>query len=131
MDGNQRREFIVNLDREKVECCRKKLQQRFTETFGISDFQEKKIKLKTNKQTKKKDIKYIHHLLWMKNNNSMVGSHFSPQLYVTFWALSMFDLYVPSERYEQELNKLKQQQAQLDDNKDMVSFIIKPKILKS
>lgn len=41
MYGNQRREFIVNLDREKVECCRKKLQQRFTETFGISDFQEK------------------------------------------------------------------------------------------
>lgn len=32
----------------------------------------------------------------------------------------MFDLYVPSERYEQELSKLKQQQAQLDDNKDMV-----------
>ena len=44
---------------------------------------------------------------------------------MTFWALSMFDLYVPSERYEQELNKLKQQQAQLDDNKDMVSSIIK------
>ena len=39
---------------------------------------------------------------------------------MTFWALSMFDLYVPSERYEQELSKLKQQQAQLDDNKDMV-----------
>lgn len=32
----------------------------------------------------------------------------------------MFDLYVPSERYEQELNKLKQQLAQLEDNKDMV-----------
>ena len=91
----------------------------------------KKKNLTENKQTKKKDIKYIHHLLWMKNNNSMVGSHFSPQLYVTFWALSMFDLYVPSERYEQELNKLKQQQAQLDDNKDMVSFIIKQKVLKS
>ncbi|XP_058948707.2 THO complex subunit 2 [Pocillopora verrucosa] len=48
-----------------------------------------------------------------------VWNSISPQLYVTFWALSMFDLYVPSERYEQELNKLKQQQAQLDDNKDM------------
>ena len=44
----------------------------------------------------------------------------SPQLYVTFWALSMFDLYVPTERYEQELNKLKLQLAQLEDNKDMV-----------
>ena len=50
----------------------------------------------------------------------MVLVVFSPQLYVTFWALSMFDLYVPTERYEQELSKLKQQQAQLDDNKDMV-----------
>ena len=50
----------------------------------------------------------------------MIDCYFSPQLYVTFWALSMFDLYVPSERYEQELSKLKQQQAQLDDNKDMV-----------
>ena len=36
----------------------------------------------------------------------------------------MFDLYVPSERYEQELNKLKQQQAQLDDNKDMVCLAL-------
>lgn len=32
----------------------------------------------------------------------------------------MFDLYVPTDRYEQELSKLKQQQAQLDENKDMV-----------
>lgn len=109
-----------------VKSCNKDL----LKLLGYQIF-KKKIKLKTNKQTKKKDIKYIHHLLWMKNNNSMVDSHFSPQLYVTFWALSMFDLYVPSERYEQELNKLKQQQAQLDDNKDMVSFIIKPKVLKS
>ena len=90
-----------------VKSCNKDL----LKLLGYQIF-KKKIKLKTNKQR-------------------MVGSHFSPQLYVTFWALSMFDLYVPSERYEQELNKLKQQQAQLDDNKDMVSFIIKPKVLKS
>ncbi|KAK2556060.1 THO complex subunit 2 [Acropora cervicornis] len=48
-----------------------------------------------------------------------VWNSISPQLYVTFWALSMFDLYVPTERYEQELNKLKLQVAQLEDNKDM------------
>ncbi|XP_068717940.1 THO complex subunit 2-like [Montipora capricornis] len=48
-----------------------------------------------------------------------VWNSISPQLYVTFWALSMFDLYVPSERYEQELNKLRQQLTQLEDNKDM------------
>ena len=50
-------------------------------------------------------------------------SIFSPQLYVTFWALSMYDLYVPLERYEQELTKLKQQLTQLDDNKDMVYYV--------
>lgn len=44
-------------------------------------------------------------------------------MYVTFWALSMYDLYVPLERYDQELTKLKQQLAQLDDNKDMVCYV--------
>ena len=34
----------------------------------------------------------------------------------------MYDLYVPLERYEQELTKLKQQLTQLDDNKDMVCY---------
>ncbi|CAH3196125.1 unnamed protein product, partial [Porites evermanni] len=48
-----------------------------------------------------------------------IWNSISPQLYVTFWALSMYDLYVPLERYEQELTKLKQQLTQLDDNKDM------------
>ncbi|CAH3126788.1 unnamed protein product [Porites lobata] len=48
-----------------------------------------------------------------------IWNSISPQLYVTFWALSMYDLYVPLERYDQELTKLKQQLAQLDDNKDM------------
>lgn len=42
---------------------------------------------------------------------------------MTFWALSMYDLYVPLERYDQELTKLKQQLAQLDDNKDMVCYV--------
>ena len=50
-----------------------------------------------------------------------VAFSLSPQLYVTFWALCMFDLHVPTERYEQELSKLKQQQNELDDNKEMVS----------
>lgn len=48
-----------------------------------------------------------------------IWNSISPQLYVTFWALSMYDLYVPLERYEQELTKVKQQLTQLDDNKDM------------
>ena len=48
---------------------------------------------------------------------------FSPQLYVTFWSLAMYDLNVPLERYEVEMNKLKLTQSQLDDNKEIVSYL--------
>ncbi|XP_064481885.1 THO complex subunit 2-like isoform X2 [Ornithodoros turicata] len=44
----------------------------------------------------------------------------SPQFYVTFWSLSMYDLHVPSSSYDREIKKLKQQVAQIEDNKDMV-----------
>ncbi|XP_023214735.1 THO complex subunit 2-like [Centruroides sculpturatus] len=44
----------------------------------------------------------------------------SAQFYVTFWSLSMYDLHVPSTSYEREINKLKIQIAQVEDNKDMV-----------
>lgn len=61
-------------------------------------------------------------MLSVEIHTFVVLSVFSPQLYVTFWALSMYDLYVPLERYEHELTKLKQQLTQLDDNKDMVCY---------
>ncbi|XP_070553830.1 THO complex subunit 2-like isoform X2 [Ptychodera flava] len=43
----------------------------------------------------------------------------SPQFYVTFWALSMYDLYVPSNSYEKEITKIKGQLATLEDNRDV------------
>ncbi|XP_030637187.1 THO complex subunit 2 [Chanos chanos] len=42
-----------------------------------------------------------------------------PQFYVTFWSLSMYDLAVPHDAYEREVNKLKSQVKALEDNTDM------------
>ncbi|XP_012259618.2 THO complex subunit 2 [Athalia rosae] len=48
-----------------------------------------------------------------------VWEDISPQFLVTFWSLSMFDLYVPVESYQREINKLKQLATQAADSKDM------------
>lgn len=45
----------------------------------------------------------------------------SPLLYVTFWSLSMYDLYTPNERYKDEVEKLKVAMNAVDDNKEIVS----------
>jgi THO complex subunit 2 len=42
-----------------------------------------------------------------------VWEDISPQFLVTFWSLSMFDLQTPSESYQREINKLKQQISSL------------------
>lgn len=52
-----------------------------------------------------------------------VWEDISPQFLVTFWSLSMYDLYVPVESYQREINKLKQLAAQTVDSKDMVRDI--------
>jgi len=52
-----------------------------------------------------------------------VWEDISPQFLVTFWSLSMYDLYVPVESYQREVNKLKQLAAQTVDSKDMVRDI--------
>uniref|UniRef100_T1IQC9 THO complex subunit 2 n=1 Tax=Strigamia maritima TaxID=126957 RepID=T1IQC9_STRMM len=49
-----------------------------------------------------------------------VWEDISPQFYMTFWSLTMYDLHVPAASYEREINKLKTQIAYIDDNKDMV-----------
>lgn len=49
-----------------------------------------------------------------------VWEDISPQFLVTFWSLSMYDLYVPVESYQREINKLKQLAIQAADSKDMV-----------
>ncbi|UYV64100.1 THOC2 [Cordylochernes scorpioides] len=48
-----------------------------------------------------------------------VWDDLSPQFYMTFWCLSMYDLHVPSASYEKEINKLKQLIMQVDENKDL------------
>lgn len=53
-----------------------------------------------------------------------VWEDISPQFLVTFWSLSMYDLYVPVESYQREINKLKQLAAQSADSKDMVCYCI-------
>ncbi|XP_014219414.1 THO complex subunit 2 isoform X2 [Copidosoma floridanum] len=45
----------------------------------------------------------------------------SPQFLVTFWSLSMYDLYVPVDSYQREINKLKQLALQAADSKDMTA----------
>lgn len=48
-----------------------------------------------------------------------VWEDISPQFLVTFWSLSMYDLYVPADSYQREVNKLKTMSAQVTDSKEM------------
>ncbi|KAH3839564.1 hypothetical protein DPMN_112996, partial [Dreissena polymorpha] len=43
----------------------------------------------------------------------------SPTFYVTFWALSMYDIHVPNAAYEKQISHLQAQALSVDDNKDM------------
>ncbi|XP_054160183.1 THO complex subunit 2-like [Oppia nitens] len=43
----------------------------------------------------------------------------SPRFFVTFWTLTMYDLQVPTQSYERELKKFKDQITAADDNKDL------------
>lgn len=51
-----------------------------------------------------------------------VWEDISPQFLVTFWSLTMYDLQVPVEIYQKEINKIKQSSLQALDSKDLVSF---------
>lgn len=56
-------------------------------------------------------------------HSSKVWEDISPQFLVTFWSLTMFDLYVPTDSYQREINKLKNLSQQALDSKDMVCNI--------
>lgn len=43
-----------------------------------------------------------------------------PQFYATFWSLTMYDLAVPHAAYEREVNKLKAQIREIEENVEMV-----------
>lgn len=51
-----------------------------------------------------------------------VWEDISPQFLVTFWSLTMYDLYIPLESYQREINKIKQLSLAAMDSKDSVSF---------
>lgn len=45
---------------------------------------------------------------------------FSCKFYIAFWSLSLYDLYVPRARYEEEIVKAKDAMQVLEDNQDVV-----------
>lgn len=49
-----------------------------------------------------------------------VWEDISHRLYSTFWSLSLYDLYVPTGRYEDEINHAKQASRDVESNSDMV-----------
>lgn len=49
-----------------------------------------------------------------------VWEDISPQFLVTFWSLTMYDLYVPLDSYQREVNKLRQSSLQAMDSKELV-----------
>ena len=52
-----------------------------------------------------------------------VWEDMSPKLYTTFWVLSLYDLYVPTARYEDEVRKAREAIKDVDDKSDMVSLL--------
>ncbi|KDR14733.1 THO complex subunit 2 [Zootermopsis nevadensis] len=50
-----------------------------------------------------------------------VWEDISPQFLVTFWSLTMYDLFVPNDCYQREINKIKQLSLQVMDSKDMAA----------
>lgn len=52
---------------------------------------------------------------------SRIWNNLSPLLYVTFWSLSMYDVYTPEERYDEETRKIKISIDEIDDNKEITS----------
>ncbi|KAM3354865.1 hypothetical protein ACQJBY_025548 [Aegilops geniculata] len=48
----------------------------------------------------------------------------SPELYATFWGLTLYDLNFPKDRYDAEIKKLHENLKQLEDNSDNSSVAI-------
>ncbi|KAK7500593.1 hypothetical protein BaRGS_00008168 [Batillaria attramentaria] len=48
-----------------------------------------------------------------------IWEDFTPRFYWTFWSLSMYDLKVPTNAYEKQIQQLRAQITQAEDNKDM------------
>ncbi|GFR79737.1 THO complex subunit 2-like [Elysia marginata] len=51
--------------------------------------------------------------------SSKIWDDLTPQFYITFWSLSMYDLYVPTAAYEKQVQLQQSQIDALEDNRDM------------
>lgn len=49
-----------------------------------------------------------------------VWEDISHRLYATFWSLSLYDLYIPVARYEEEVNRAKQASRDVENSNDLV-----------
>ncbi|TVU36042.1 hypothetical protein EJB05_17953 [Eragrostis curvula] len=61
----------------------------------------------------------VRSILPTKSWNSL-----SPDLYATFWGLTLYDLHFPKDRYDTEIRKLHDNLKQLEDNSDNSSIAI-------
>ncbi|XP_033875771.2 THO complex subunit 2-like isoform X3 [Acipenser ruthenus] len=93
----------------------------------LSKYDELKKTEKGNRQQQKVH-KYIAacDLVMAPVHDSVVSLHppkvwddISPQFYATFWSLTMYDLAVPHNAYNREVNKLKVQMKAIDENPEM------------
>ena len=48
----------------------------------------------------------------------------SRRLYVVFWSLSLYDLHVPKDRYNEEIGKAKEAIQTLENNQEMVHNLL-------
>ena len=52
------------------------------------------------------------------------------RLFTAFWSLSLYDLYVPAKRYEDEISRARQAIKDLDSDQDMVRERDRIKVVK-
>ena len=62
----------------------------------------------------------IHHMLTSFISLDCLSCSASCKFYIAFWSLSLYDLYVPRARYEEEIVKAKDAMQALEDNQDVV-----------
>ncbi|XP_029463722.1 THO complex subunit 2 [Rhinatrema bivittatum] len=93
-----------------------------------SKYDELKKAEKGSKQQQHKVHKYITscEMVMAPVHEAVISLHppkvwddISPQFYATFWSLTMYDLHVPQDSYNREVNKLKIQMKAIDDNIEM------------
>jgi len=73
-----------------------------------------------SKKKKKKKKKYI-------TIESLSNQLISPGFYLTFWQLSLYDIFVPVERYKEQIAKQERHIQELDESKDSMQEAKKKK----